>query len=1082
MKLFLKTISGIFFVGYLYAMPANSNPIIFTQPDNTTFTGYVKGDEWQHWYETPDGYTFSKDEYGNWVYVRAFSKGKYEYTDIPVADGLHPRVFSDISKHIKPERKFPGPLENVPNLNDISRTEFKIPMLLVEFFDLEASIDIQNFDDMMNMENYESSQGVTGSFNDYYQEISYGEFDPMTMVSGWYMAAESYTVYGSGAPNGWDKVREMIRDAVDESCDAGMDWSVYDNDGNGSVDALNVVHAGVGAEEGGNEIYIWSHSWQLGPYATSCNGVTINNYVIQPERTNMSGGGMVHIGVFAHEFGHALGLPDLYDTDYSSPGIGNWGLMSGGSWGGDGGSPWYPVHMVAWGKYKLGWVDPVIVDEPIITHIFENVEENPVIYKMDGIGDEDEYFLFENRQKLLYDQNLPYHGLLIWHIDDNLSGNSNDWHRRVDLEQADGYYHLNTNGNSGDPGDPYPGYSGNTTFAFDAEPNSIYYNGDPSGISVVDIGVEDGLVSATFRNIPTLSTGEFTITEVSGDGDAIINPGETGDISIELFNPSNDPVMNLIGIPSTNDEFISVNTFEVSFPDLDPLGSSQMNELIEIVVSPGAPLGAHSIELYVYGDLEEGYFEQTLHIGFDVTIIQAGFPLDLGNEVISSPAIVEFEYGGNGYALLYCDNNGLVNLIANDGSSIWDSPFDIGNEIWGAPAVADIDNDTEPEFVITSKSKELFVLDIFGNQESYFDAGQFLTATPAIGNVDEDSELEIVFGSMSSSGKVFALNHDGTTVDGFPVQLNEKIWVGASLVDLEGDGMEEIIVGTDSGNLYVINHDGSVQAGFPIDTGSNIRSAPSTGIFNDGNEIMFFFGNDAGEFYGISSTGDISFIVNTGEIIRSSPSLVEDGENTYIFFTTENNTIHAVDVNGFYLPGWPINTGQELKSSCTFSDLDGNESPEVIVAARNGNLLVYKLNGDSYDQFPLNLERTIENTPLTGDIDGDGDLEIITGESLGISVIDVKSSGLVSPWNMFRGNPLRYGTFYAVNTELCENPESGDLNCDDSSDILDIVILVDFILEEALPSGQEFFSADLNGDGALDILDVILIVNSILDS
>ena len=60
--------------------------------------------------------------------------------------------------------------------------------------------------------------------------------------------------------------------------------------------------------------------------------------------------------IVLHEFGHALGLPDLYDTDYSSSGIGNWGVMSGGSWGGNGSSPWYPVHFSAWCKTTLGWV------------------------------------------------------------------------------------------------------------------------------------------------------------------------------------------------------------------------------------------------------------------------------------------------------------------------------------------------------------------------------------------------------------------------------------------------------------------------------------------------------------------------------------------------------------------------------------------------------------------------------------------------------------------------------------------------------------------------------------------------------
>ena len=468
---------------------------------------------------------------------------------------------------------------------------------------------------MMNMENYESSQGATGSFYDYFQEVSYGQFSPSTDVSGWYMTDSSYTVYGDNAPNGWNMVRIMIRDAVIESCENGMDYSIYDNDNNGIADALNIVHAGTGAEEG-NSAYIWSHSWQLGPYSTECNGITINNYVIQPERTNIGLGGMVHIGVFAHEFGHALGVPDLYDTDYSSPGIGNWGLMAGGSWGGDGGSPWYPVHMTAWIKYQLGWIEPIIITEPIITYEIDNVQENPLVFRMDGVDNNSEYYLFENRQKILYDRNLPHHGLFIWHINESAGGNQNDWNRLVDLEQADGYYHLNT---------------------------------------------------IPFR-IQSFYNNFFT--------------SETAELTVNLFNPSNETITNIIAIPINDNEHIDISTFEVTFPDLNSFNSSLANEIIEITLSPNIPIGNHSIEINVYGDLETTSFEQIVKLNFEVSILQAGFPIEIGTEVISSPLFLETGLGINQNSIVFCDNNGNIHMVDKLGNNIWDEPFYIGNEIW----------------------------------------------------------------------------------------------------------------------------------------------------------------------------------------------------------------------------------------------------------------------------------------------------------------------------------------------------------------------------------------------------------------
>ena len=1081
MKQSVYTLIFYFFISPLFSVTAYQGEITLSQPNNDTFSAFIKGDEWQHWYESIDGYTISKNNQNEWVYVESIDKGSFVLTNILVSNNNLSNDLLKFKKHIKPKRKNIQPLQDIPDINNLSRTEFKIPMLLIEFPDLLANNTVEQFDNMMNMINYESSQGITGSFYDYFQEVSYGQFDPSTDVNGWYMTDSSYTVYGDGAPNGWNMVRIMIRDAVNEACEDGMDWSIYDNDGNGTVDALNIVHSGLGAEEGGNTQYIWSHSWQLGPYATQCNGININNYVIQPERTNMGMGGMVHIGVFAHEFGHALGVPDLYDTDYSSPGIGNWGLMAGGSWGGDGGSPWYPVHMTAWIKYQLGWVDPITITEPIITYEIDNVQENPLIFKMDGIDNNSEYYLFENRQKILYDQNLPHHGLFIWHVNESVGGNQNDWNRLVDLEQADGYYHLNNNGNSGDPGDPFPGYSNNTKFAYDTDPNSIFYTGNPSGISVVNIEENDGIITATFRNIPTLAVNNLTVEETNGDNDSIINPGESASLIVNLFNPSNETVSNIIAIPQNDNDLIDINTFEITFPDLNAFGNSTANESINIELSPYIPIGNHSIEINVLGDLESTSFEQIVQLNFNISILQTGFPIEIETEVISSPLFLDSDLGINNPAIVFCDNNGLVHMVDNAGNDLWDAPFDTGNEIWGAPAAADIDNDSEIEIVIASKSKQIFIIDINGNQEAYFDASQFLTATPVIGNIDSDNELEIIIGSMSNSGKVYGLNHDLSAVEGYPVEINEKMWVGAATIDINNDGMDEIIITTDAGNLYLINNDGTINSNFSINTGSNIRSAPSIAVFENSQEKLIFFGNDAGEFYCINSLGEIQFIINTGEVIRSSPSLIEYNNNTYVFFTSDNNQIHAIDMYGNYLPNWPIHTGNEIKSSCTFSDLDSNGIPEVILSSRNGYIYVYNLNGTLYDNFPMDLTRTIENTPIAFDIDNDGDIEILTGDSKGISAIDVKDIGQISPWNIHRSNPYRNGVFYAINTNFCEEPIAGNLNCDSFIDVSDIIILIEFILEQVFPSGFQFNLGDLNNDNILDILDIIIMVNTILE-
>src|SRR5690606_21106061 len=137
----------------------------------------------------------------------------------------------------------------------------------------------------------------------------------------------------------------------------GVDFSEYDNDNDGNVDGVVFVHAGPGAEEGGlSNLYIWSHRSRLSNSSqeVTYDGVLIDDYMMNPERRN-NNSRMVGIGIFAHEFGHGLGLPDLYDTDDSngdSEGIGWWGLMGSGNWAGNEDTP---TNFSAWSKIKLGW-------------------------------------------------------------------------------------------------------------------------------------------------------------------------------------------------------------------------------------------------------------------------------------------------------------------------------------------------------------------------------------------------------------------------------------------------------------------------------------------------------------------------------------------------------------------------------------------------------------------------------------------------------------------------------------------------------------------------------------------------------
>ena len=333
----------------------------------------------------------------------------------------------------------------------------------------------------------------TVTMAEHYAEMSYGQFHLSGMVYGWYEVPGNAAFYEGSQTDPYDNgfygpeggAGEFIRDALLQA-DLEIDFTQYDNDGpdgipnsgddDGIVDAVFFAHSGSGGEAGGPAI--WSHSWTYSgwwdsAYSTDDVGfdgsaILVDDYIMQPAEN--SSGGLIEIGVFSHEFGHAIGLPDLYDTDYTSDGIGDWCLMSGGSWT----TPSSPTHMSAWCKEMMGWVIPMVPDVNIDAVEFPNVEENAFVVKLWTQGDvgsyespyshgQDvgrEYFLVENRQRIGTEQHIPGDGLLIYHIDNSQFTNSDEDHRMVDVRAADGFM------GGSDPGDPWPGTSSNYNFDF----------------------------------------------------------------------------------------------------------------------------------------------------------------------------------------------------------------------------------------------------------------------------------------------------------------------------------------------------------------------------------------------------------------------------------------------------------------------------------------------------------------------------------------------------------------------------------------------------------------------------------------
>lgn len=509
------------------AVPAGPMAHEFTQPDGYKFNAVQWGDENGHGWQTSDGYSIVYDSLaGRWAYAELGPDGMLKSSGRPVGPVkgpqrfLRPKAKPETVRSILADRpsyradSLASPLARIPKTGTNN-----IFVVLVNFNDTSTTYTSTDFNSLL----FGSS---VNSMKDYYTEVSYGVFTVSAGaggIAGWYNAANTHNYYGGNDAGGYDKFPgTLVREAAAAADAAGFNFAPYDQDGDCYVDSASVIHQGTGEEWGLDSNDIWSHSWTLnaafasgygdgGEYTTndacpSGGNIKVNAYVIQPEKAD--DGGLNTVGVFVHEYGHALGLPDLYDTDYSSVGAGMWCVMASGSWGGVSRYGDRPVHMSAWAKYFLGWVSPAIVAATLTGETISEAESSSDVYQLlngnPTLGGE--YFLIENRQKTKFDAGLPSSGLLIWHVDEAKSNNNGECsppsncastHYKVQLVQADNLWQLEQNINSGNSGDPFPGSGGVTSVMDYSNPSIKLHSGAASGACITDISASASAMTAS---------------------------------------------------------------------------------------------------------------------------------------------------------------------------------------------------------------------------------------------------------------------------------------------------------------------------------------------------------------------------------------------------------------------------------------------------------------------------------------------------------------------------------------------------------------------------------------------------------
>ena len=639
----------------------------------------------------------------------------------------------------------------------------------------------------------------TGTMKEMYLEQSYGEFVADGTVHGWFDVSQNEAWYTNGT-NGLGeggRAANFVKELITLS-DGSVDYGLYDNDNDGWVESVIIVHAGYGGESGSDGI--WSHRSSLigkgvNFYTTNDTNalgisVKINDYIIQPALSGSSGSKMIEIGVFCHEFGHAIGLPDLYDTDGSSEGIGEWGLMGSGSWGGDGSHPDTPSHMSPWSKEVLGWVQPKVVELNEFNALFYPVEDTSIVYKLwtegniqswvSGFGLNldvgTEYFLVEYRKRKKFDRYIHNSGLVIWHVDNRQFNNRNDSRRLVDIEEADGSMISR-----GDPGDVYPGTKNVFSFGQLSESNSNSNDGELTFVEVLNISLPDTTMTADLNVIERANLHlNFIWAEDDGDNDGAnrVEAGESGKLFFNVSNIFDKAAESAsigvwtdevgIGMPDFTYDFAiagdTSKTIEVEIPinvDVDFFPPRMVDFNVILFVDPfqfrfmgvSIPIGFPDT-LIIKSDLNDNSYEDY----YTSVLDSMGRNYELWNQSYGIPNLLSNRnvliwFSGDAVSLtVSADYQDSLSVFLDNGGNLLITGKNIGNDIG--------DTDFFRNYLHTGWIGETKTL-IFDGSERTFTEGMLLAAVSGDGADNQGDEVDLLAPDSNFVSHAIFENSDG---------------------------------------------------------------------------------------------------------------------------------------------------------------------------------------------------------------------------------------------------------------------------------------------------------------------------------